>query len=172
MTKRVIPLSERRCTKCGQGVADGATFRPRPTYGPEATNAQCTACINARDRAVRAKRKAAAAAQVEVTPPAIQPEDAPPAPLPSHAWEVWREQHGAAVAAAQEREQLQVWRERRDRRRRHTSPDVPGTQEAPTVEDCAPQPLTRVAAVVAHLDELLDARRRGREQRRQERRQA
>lgn len=132
MTKRVIPLHERRCTKCGLGVADGATFRPRPTYGPEATNAQCTACINARDRAVRARRKAAET-QVEATPPAIQPEDAPPTPLPSHAWEVWREQHGAAMAAAQEREQLLVWRERRARRRRHTSPDGPGAPEAPTV---------------------------------------
>ncbi len=52
MSRRAIPLAERRCTRCGRGVADGVTFwRHRGFYRP-----QCNECFAAYRRELRAAR--------------------------------------------------------------------------------------------------------------------
>jgi hypothetical protein len=39
-----IPLSERHCTKCSNGIADGAVFRHKPTLGPNVYAPVCMEC--------------------------------------------------------------------------------------------------------------------------------
>lgn len=48
-----LPLAERRCTTCGRGVGDGATFYHRPGGGPHSYRPVCADCDQGRVRAAR-----------------------------------------------------------------------------------------------------------------------
>lgn len=98
--RQPIPLAARRCTKCGRGVTDGATFQRRYECGSGSYRAVCRDCDNARARTLQrirrgwdADRAATAPPQryTTIMPPAETRDDAPTGGrvAPRHFAEVW-----------------------------------------------------------------------------------